>query len=131
MYKIIRKMKTIPKKQSKMSYRKHVEVRGQFAGDKVQVDIKYVPHECIAFDSKGIRYYQITAIDEFSRKRILRIVDEKSVTHTSKFMLDLEAKFGFKIQTVQTDNGTEFINTSALTKKKTQFKETLKSFKIM
>lgn len=45
-------------------------------------------------------------------------------------MLDLEAKFGFKIQTVQTDNGTEFINTSALTKKKTQFKETLKSFKI-
>ena len=31
-----------------------------YPGDKVQVDIKYVPFECIGFDSHGIRYYQIT-----------------------------------------------------------------------
>ena len=36
------------------------------------------------------KYYQITAIDEFSRKRVLKIVKEKSKYETSKFMLTLE-----------------------------------------
>lgn len=39
---------------------------------KVQIDIKYVPQYCIGWDSKGIKYYQITAIDEFSRKRVCK-----------------------------------------------------------
>lgn len=65
-----------------------------FPGEKVQIDIKYVPKQCIGWDSKGIRYYQITAIDEYSRKRVCRIVDEKSVTHTAQFLLDLEEKNG-------------------------------------
>ena len=34
----------------------------------------------------------------------------KSVTHTSEFLLTLESKMGFKISTVQTDNGREFTN---------------------
>ncbi len=32
------------------------------------------------------KYYQITTIDEYSRKRILEIVDEKSVTNTNQFV---------------------------------------------
>ena len=39
-------------------------------GDKVQVDIKYVPEECVRFPSYEYKYYQITAIDEYSRKRV-------------------------------------------------------------
>ena len=39
------------------------------------------------------------------RKRVAAIVDEKSVTHTGEFLLTLESKMGFKISTVQTDNG--------------------------
>nr|WP_277287650.1 DDE-type integrase/transposase/recombinase [Veillonella montpellierensis] len=81
-----------------------------YPGEKVQIDIKYVPNECLLFPTNGVHYYQITAIDEYSRKRVLSIVDEKSVTNTSKFLLDLEARMGFKIQTVQTDNGREFTN---------------------
>ena len=42
-------------------------------------------------------YYQITAIDEYSRKRILEIVDEKSVTNTSRFVRTLEGLMGLKI----------------------------------
>ena len=42
------------------------------------------------FDSCGKRYDQITAIDEFTRKRVLYIVDEKNVAHISNFMLTLE-----------------------------------------
>ena len=34
-------------------------------------------------------FQKSTAIDEYSRKRILEIVDEKSVTNTSKFVKTL------------------------------------------
>ena len=81
-----------------------------YPGEKVQIDIKYVPKECLKFDTKGISYYQITAIDEYSRKRVLEIVDEKSMTHTARFLMTLEKHMGFKIKTVQTDNGKEFTN---------------------
>lgn len=122
------KVKT-SKKRRRVSYRKHEEVRGKSPGDKVQVDIKYVPQECILFDSKGKRYYQITAIDEYSRKRVLRIVDEKTVTHTKDFVKDLESKIGFEISTIQTDNGREFINHEE-NPKQTAFEKELKRLKI-
>lgn len=96
-----------------------------FQGEKVQIDIKYVPRECIQFDSHGIRYYQITAIDKYSRKRHCTLVDEKSVTHTARFVLDLEEQLGFKIHKVQTDNGPEFVNDQEITQKKTVFEEAL------
>ena len=54
-----------------------------YPGEKVQIDIKYVPRESLDFSTQGKSYYQLTAIDEFSRKRILKIIDEKSVTNTS------------------------------------------------
>ena len=63
---------------------------GRYPGDKVQVDIKYVPEECVRSPSYGDRYYQITAIDEYSRKRVLKIVKEKSTYETSKYLLELE-----------------------------------------
>ena len=37
-------------------------------GEQVQVDIKYVPLECIGFKSEVDRYYQITGIDVYTRK---------------------------------------------------------------
>lgn len=94
-------------------------------GEKIQIDIKYVPQQCIGWDSHGKRYYQITAIDEYSRKRVCQIVDEKSVTHTAIFLIDLEEQFGFKIKTVQTDNGTEFTNALYQTQQKSIFEEIL------
>lgn len=108
-------------KRYRTSYRKHKEVKGQSPGDKVQIDIKYVPQRCIMFDSHGKRYYQITAIDEYSRKRILSVVDEKTVTHTSNFLKTLDDRFGFRINTVQTDNGYEFVNDKDTTKKLSAF----------
>ena len=46
--------------------------------EQVQVDIKYVPLECIGFKSEVDRYYQITGIYVYTRKRILKLVKEKS-----------------------------------------------------
>ncbi len=81
-----------------------------YPGEKVQIDIKYVPRECICFGMNDQNYYQITAIDEYTRKRILRIVDEKSTYQTTKFLETLEAELGFKIEKIQSDNGREFTN---------------------
>ena len=69
-----------------------------------------MPLECIGFKSNYQRYYQITAIDLYSRKRVLKIVNENSTYETSNMLKTLEEEFGFKIKTVQTDNGSEFCN---------------------
>ena len=125
---MIKQISKMPKEKVKLrkGYTKHEEIRGEYPGDKVQVDIKYVPKECLIFDTMDKKYYQITAIDEFSRKRILDIVDEKSVTNTSKFMRALEEQMGLKINTVQTDNGPEFVNNQLETNLPTLFELTLK-----
>ena len=130
MYKQIKNSFKKVKKSTRVSYTKHTEVRGEFPGEKVQVDIKYVPQSSILFDSHGKRYYQITAIDESSRKRFLSIVDEKSTTHTSEFIKDLEENLGFKIHTIQTDNGSEFVNNSEESKRETSFELKLKELGI-
>ncbi|MGF3065805.1 DDE-type integrase/transposase/recombinase [Facklamia sp. P12950] len=101
-----------------------------YPGEKLQNDIKYVPMHCLKFDSKGIRYYQITAINEYSRKRYCEIVDEKTITNTALFLLELEACLGFDIKKVQTDNGREFTNDPDVTDKLTIFEEILESKEI-
>ena len=76
------------------SYSKYERMDGKYPGDKVQIDIKYVPDECIRFPSYGNRYYQITGLDEYSRKRVLKIVKEKSTYETGKYLMELEEKNG-------------------------------------
>lgn len=129
MVKQIRKMPKEKRKYRK-GYTKHEEIRGQYPGDKVQVDIKYVPRECLIFDTQDKKYYQITAIDEYSRKRILEIVDEKSLTNTSRFVKRLQNSLGLKINTIQTDNGPEFVNNQVDTNEPTIFEKTLESLGI-
>jgi transposase InsO family protein len=111
MCKQIRKLDRVPsKRRLKTSYVKYEQEEGKYPGEKVQIDIKYVPKECILFNSYGKKYYQITAIDEYSRKRVLKIVEEKSPHYTSQFVKELEKSLGFKLNVIQTDNGPEFIN---------------------
>ena len=121
MCKQIRKRGYIKPKIHRKSYTKYERMDGRYPGDKVQVDIKYVPEECVRFPSYGDKYYQITAIDEYSRKRVLKIVKEKSTYETSKYLLELEKNMGFKINTIQVDNGYEFVNDAEKTNRKTRF----------
>lgn len=101
-----------------------------YPGEKVQIDIKYVPVQCMGWDSHGVRYYQITAIDEYSRKRVCSIVDEKSVNHTAAFLKRLEQRFGFPIHCVQTDNGSEFTNDPSQTDRLSLFEKQLEALDI-
>lgn len=99
------------------SYTKYNRMDGRYPGDKVRIDIKYVPAECIRFPCYGAKYYQITAIDEYSRKRVLKIVKEKSTYETGKFLQSLKNEMGFPIRTIQVDNGSEFVNDEDKTEK--------------
>ncbi|MFP5528342.1 DDE-type integrase/transposase/recombinase [Peptococcus simiae] len=87
-----------------------------------------MPLECIGFQSKYNRYYQITAIDLSSRKRVLKLVKEKSSYEPSEMVKNLEKDLGFKIKTVQTDNGREFCNDRE--EKKSIFEKTLEALEI-
>ena len=122
----IRKKQYQKPKKIRKSYTKYEKKVCTYVGEKVQIDIKYVPQECIKFPSYGKRYYQITSIDEYSRKRVLEIVDEKSTYNTAKFLETLEEKMGFKIHTIQVDNGYEFVNDKEKTNKITAFAKVAK-----
>ena len=127
----IRKMR-LKKPKRKRNYPKsrYKKLSASYPGQYVQMDIKYVPNECIGFASYDSRYYQITAIDLFSRKRHIQLVSEKSTYETSKFLKGLEKGLGFDIELVQTDNGYEFVNDFEQTDKESRFEKQLKEMGI-
>jgi transposase InsO family protein len=95
------KKKYIPQKMEQMTY----------PGQKVQIDVKFVPISCIS--TLGERYYQFTAIDEYSRLRFLEAFEEHSTYSAATFLVHAYQFFqrhGFNIEIVQTDNGFEFTN---------------------
>lgn len=112
--------------RKKKSYTRYENIQGTYPGEKVQVDIKYVPQECIRFPCYGDKYYQITAIDEYSRKRVLKIVKEKSTYETKEFIKSLRKRMGFKIEIIQVDNGPEFVNDDDKTEKDSAFEKAVK-----
>jgi len=79
--------------------------RAAYPGQKVQVDVKFVPGQCV---TDGRKYYQYTAVDECTRWTYRYMYDEHS-TYSSKDFLDrLVRESPFQIKRIQTDNGTEW-----------------------
>ncbi len=91
----------------------------QFPGQRVQIDVKFVPEVCMVGDAKGKKFYQYTAIDEYSRFRYLEAFEEHSTYSSAIFLEHLIKNFPFKIQCVQTDNGSEFTKSLGNTEKPT------------
>lgn len=85
-----------------------------YPGQKVQVDVKYVPCECVV---NGVKYYQYTAVDECTRFCFREMYEEHSTHSSEDFIKKLLKAFPFPIREIQTDNGTEF-TTALLTKDK-------------
>jgi transposase len=103
--------------------------RAECPGEKVQVDVKMVPGECIA---DGKKYYQFTAIDECTRWTHRQMYDDKSSYSAKLFLEELITKAPFPIKRIQTDNGTEFTNTLLVTvaKHKALFEQALEDMGI-
>jgi len=102
---------------------------GKFPGDKIQIDVKYVPSESVKC---GGKLYQFTAIDECSRWCYREIYDEKSTYSAKQFLLNLVKVSPFPLRLAQTDNGSEFTNALLVVKSphKTLFEETLENMGI-
>ena len=90
--------KYVPKPYEKMHY----------PGQRVQVDVKFVPAICLVNEAKGQKFYQYTAIDEYSRWRFVEAFEEHSSYSSAQFLEHLIKAFPYPIECVQTDNGQEF-----------------------
>ena len=114
--------KYIPKPYEKMLY----------PGQRVQVDVKVVPSSCIVGEAEGEKFYQYTAIDEYSRFRYIEAFKEQSTYSSAVFIEHLIKKFPFSIECIQTDNGAEFTKTKGTSQNPTptMFEKKLAEFGI-
>ena len=90
--------KYVPKPYEQMDY----------PGQRVQIDVKFVPSVCLVNEAKGKRFYQYTAIDEFSRWRFVEAFEEHSTYSSAQFLEHFLKAAPFPVECVQTDNGLEF-----------------------
>ncbi len=137
LYHVMQRMGIYKKTPSKKKEAEVTEyVAGEYPGEKIQIDVKYVPKKCMSPELQeiGEKYYQYTAIDEYSRLRYTWFTNAHDTYASSEFIRKVVRYYPFKIKAVQTDNGMEFTNrlswNAFLKNKKTIFEETLEELKI-
>ncbi len=105
-----------------------------YPGERIQIDVKYVPSKSLTKEviERDGRYYQYTAIDEYTRQRKLWASKEKSTSASAEFVEVIKRFFPYEIKCIQTDNGFEFTNrlNPQECKKKTMFEEKLEELGI-
>lgn len=118
-----------PKKKKKKRKLKPYK-RADYPGQKIQIDVKYVPSYCV---TDGKKYYQYTAVDECSRWTYREMYDEHSTYSSKQFLEKLILHAPFPVREVQTDNGSEFTNRLIVVKSKhlTMFENALKDLEII
>jgi transposase len=117
-------------RQKKVKKKPKPYQRAEYPGQKVQIDVKYVPSCCVA---DGQKYYQFTAVDECTRTAFREMYDEHSTYSAKDFLMKLVTNPKFPIRMVQTDNGTEFTNALLVikAKHKTLFEQALEDMDIL
>lgn len=78
-------------------------------GEKMQLDVKYVPESCYAGKDRQ-KFYQYTIIDEASRERFIYAYKTQDSFSTIDFTIRAIIYFGYIPKEIQTDNGFEFTN---------------------
>ena len=119
LYRLLRKQGQMAVKPPNPKYIPKPYKQMQYPGQRVQIDVKFVPESCIVGEAKGQKFYQYTAIDEYSRFRYLEAFEEHSSYSSAQFIKHLIEKFPFRIECVQTDNGMEFTKQLGNTQKPT------------
>lgn len=127
LYRFLRKRNQLTAKLPNPKYVPKPYEKMQYPGQRVQIDVKYVPEVCIVGQEPGTKWYQYTFIDEYSRFRYLEAFPEHSTYSSSMFIQHCVKRFPYAIECVQTDNGFEFTNRFANSRnpKPTLFENTL------
>ena len=118
LFRVMRKLNMFPEAQPRTLYKPKPYEQMEYPGQRVQVDVKVVPRCCIA--DPELRLFQYTAIDEYSRLRFVAAYPEQSTFSSADFLKKLTEWYGrrnIRVECVQTDNGFEFTNRFANTKK--------------
>ena len=113
LYHVMQRLGIYKKTPSKKKENEPIEYFvARYPGERVQIDVKYVPRKCMSeeLQKKGEKYFQYTAIDEYTRIRYMWYTNEHSTYESTKFVERLVKVFPFKIECIQTDNGSEFTN---------------------
>ena len=103
--------------------------RAEYPGQKVQIDVKFVPSHCA---TNGQKYYEYVAKDECTRWTYRELYDEHSTYSSKDFLMKFVKQAPFPIHEIQTDNGTEFTNALLVVKAqhKTLFEQALEDMDI-
>ena len=108
LYRVLRRQGQMAVKPPNPKYIAKPYEQMHYPGQRVQIDVKFVPAACIVGEAKGQNFYQYTAIDEYSRFRYLEAFEEHSSYSSAVFLEHLQKRFPFKIECIKTDNGQEF-----------------------
>lgn len=127
---IVAKLREAKLKKKKAKKKPKPYQKASYPGQKIQLDVKYVPGYCV---TDGKKYYQYTAVDECTRWTFREMYEEHSTYSSRQFLEKLIEKAPFPIREVQTDNGTEFTNRLIVTKSRhlTLFEGLLKELEII
>ena len=112
LYRVLRRLDQMPVHLPNPKYIAKPYEEMTYPGQRVQIDVKHVPASCITAqdDHRSHKYYQYTAIDEYSRFRYVEGFDEISTYSSKTFLENMLKAFPFSVECVQTDNGPEFTN---------------------
>ena len=110
LWRVLKRLDMAPQKLPNPKYTPKPYEQMLYPGQRVQIDVKHVPSSCMVGDVKGEKFYQYTAIDEFSRFRYVEAFQEASTYSSAVFLEHMLKAYPFKVQCVQTDNGFEFTN---------------------
>lgn len=108
LYRFLRKQGIMAVKPANPKYVAKPYEQMQYPGQRIQIDVKFVPSVCLVNEAKGQKFYQYTAIDEYSRWRFVEAFEEHSSYSSAVFLDHLVKAFPCPIECVQTDNGLEF-----------------------
>ena len=111
----IKRLELEERPEKRKGYKPKPYQRADYPGQKVQIDVKFVPSYCVA---NGQKYYQYTVVDEYTRLCFREMYNDHSTYSSLDFLKKLIEKFSFPIREFQTDNGTEWTN-ALLVKKST------------
>ena len=89
LYRVLRRQGDMAVKPPNPKYIAKPYEQMNYPGQRVQIDVKFVPEACIVGDAAGQKFYQYTAIDEYSRFRYIEAFEEHSTYSSAVFLKNL------------------------------------------
>ena len=78
LYHFLRKQGIMAVKPANPKYIAKPYEQMSYPGQRIQIDVKFVPSVCLVNEAEGQHFYQYTAIDEYSRWRFVEAFEEHS-----------------------------------------------------